>query len=260
MTDDKAKRPAQLHEVLAVDRELDAKDKNERAAAIDLFSNRLDLFTGNIKTLRMFDEADKAEEAQAVETKQIYLTANQVLAQALQHTVRFMDAVAQKERTNQNAIADVILDNGDVILENVPATTLLALERVLADVGKLYAVVPVLAAGVKWEPDANLGAGIFKQAHDATKLKTRTVKKPVTMFEGNEHHPPQFQMTDEVKNVGEYVEQKWAAFLQPARKMELMERIDELQRAVKKARMRANQTIIVPVQVGQKIVDWINMV
>jgi hypothetical protein len=44
----------------------------------------------------------------------------------------------------------------------------------------------------------------------------------------------------------------------PARKSELLDRIDKLLRAVKKARQRANGTEVVKVNVGKSIMDFIN--
>lgn len=251
-------RRPQLHEVLAVDRELEKKDQEERGSAMALFTGRPELFQGFIKTLLMFKEDDKVEEAAHAETMRIYLQVDQVLEQALQHTIRYMDALAQKERTNQAARADLILDNGDVLLRDVPVTTLLALERIVADTIKLYGTIPVLAAGIEWDPDSNLGEGVYKAKPDIKRLKTKTVQKPIVLHEATDRHPAQVQLISDTIPVGEYTDQRWSSLMVPRRKMTLLARLEELQRAVKQARMRANTTQIVPVSIGKILVDWIN--
>lgn len=258
-TDAKKQRQPQLHEVLAVDRELEAKDKEERASAIELLMKRPELFQGHIKSLQMIDEKDKIEEAAQAETVAIYLSVDAVIDQALQHTVKYMDAVAQKESTNQHARGDIILDDGTTLLENVPATALLALEKIIADVIKLYNTIPVLAAGIKWEKDTDLGAGVYKASPDIKRLKTKNIKKPITMAEATDRHPAQTALIDDTVPVGTYTEQRWSTLMLPVRKMQLLGRLEELQRAVKQARMRANTAQVVAIQnFGRKLVAWIN--
>lgn len=61
-----------------------------------------------------------------------------------QHIVPYLDAVLQKERANQDAKADIVVD-GIVLAKDVPATFLLGLEEKLKRVHEVLDKIPTLA-------------------------------------------------------------------------------------------------------------------
>jgi hypothetical protein len=254
--DQEKKRRGQLHEVLSVDRDLEQRDQTSRGEAIQILAQS-GAFRGFVKTLTMFKEEDKCEEAANSETSVITYTVEQIFDAAFGESIKYVDAVAQKERTNQEARADIVLEDGTVIVRDVPATVLLSLERQVVEWRKGIQAAPVLSAGLEWEDDADLGKGIYKNKHDIKRLRTKNVKVPIELSPATNQHPAQVQLADDTITTGEYVEQHWSAMLKPARKIELLTRINDLSNAIKKARMRANKTEIVHIAVGEPIFEWL---
>jgi len=76
--------------------------------------------------------------------------------------------------------------------------------------------------------------------------------------EGGQSIPAQVDKIPETENIGKYEKTHWSGMVSPARKAELMSRIDKLIRAVKKARQKANATDQVKLKVGSAMFDYIN--
>ena len=83
-----------------------------------------------------------------------------------------LDVTAKKDWTNCIATADVVVD-GRTILEKVPVTYLLFLEKQLTDLHTVVKKLPTLDAGEEWHRDDNLGC----YASTITET-TRTKKVP----------------------------------------------------------------------------------
>ena len=82
--------------------------------------------------------------------------------------------------------------------------------------------------------------------------------KSQVLYKATVEHPAQIEKWEEQVPVGKYVKKVWSGMLTPARKSELLGNIDKLISAVKKARQRANATVVVKLNVGQKFIDFIN--
>lgn len=134
------KKTPKLHEVLAVEADLEGAAKILDEALVT-FNKKVDHFSGHHKTLKMFDEARVTEEEGAEEHKEIVTTVDQKLAYLTKPIAKWWDALAQKERTNQEARADLVID-GEVLLEQVPATMLLGLESRLRMVRNVFDAIP----------------------------------------------------------------------------------------------------------------------
>jgi hypothetical protein len=170
--------------------------------------------------------------------------------------VRYLNAVLQKEKTNQAATADIIID-GATIAEGVPATFLLGLETKLKQVREVYAKIPTLAPGIEWIEDTDKGDGVFKMANPEETYRTEKIIVPQIMYDATKEHPAQVDKIEEVKNVGKYTKNVWSGMMTSAQKSAILGKIDKLMRAVKKARQRANNTEIVKAEIGQALFDYI---
>ena len=243
-----------LHELLAVETDLEGQARNIMDETRKVFKDKPNLFMGAVRTYKPFvdDGIDYPEEHQSLTS-----TVEEKLDYAVNSICRYYDALLQKEATNQEAKADLVVD-GEVIGKDLPATFLLGMETRLKKLRVMYAQIPTLAVGTEWKLDEGKGKGIFCLAHPEESMKTQKTTKSKVLYEATEHHPAQIDKWDEVENVGKYTKQLWCGMLTPARKSELLGRIDTLISAVKKARQRANSTEIVNVQVGRKIMDFIN--
>jgi hypothetical protein len=248
----------QLHELLAVDRDLAGAAKVVVDEATNTFSKKTEHFLGNVKRLELFDESRKQEEAGFAEEKTITTTVQQKLDYVAEHLVRYVDVLAQKEATNQAAKADVVLNDGFVLLADIPATMLLSLENHLERWRLMYHSIPTLQPGIEWVPDPNQGEGVYKSEQLEIRNKTEKVIRHKVLYEATKDHPAQIEKWTEDAPIGKFINLRWSGMISPAEKSKLLGRIDNLIYAVKQARMRANTQEVVKVSIGKKIFDYIN--
>jgi len=246
-----------LHEILAVDRDLENVAKKVVEEAIVTFTKKTEHFQGSHKRLEMFDETRKQEEEGQEEFKSLTTTVKDKLLYVSDHFIRHLDCLAQKETTNQTAFADVEI-NGDKVLADVPATLLLGLETKLTMLRKLYEDILTLEPHVEWEEDLKQGEGVWKAKHDIIRHKTEKVVKPVVLYQATKEHPAQVKESSADVPVGNYIEIRWSGKISAAKKSQLLNRIDTLIAEVKKARQRANSVDVVEKNVGKQIFDYIH--
>jgi len=253
---DKNKKGPKLHELLAVESDLKGEFDKINQEALVTFSKKTDHFRGHVRSLEMRDEDRKFEEEAAFEKKDVATTVRKKLKYASKAAIKYFDAVLQKEATNQNAKADLLVD-GVVLAEELPATFLLALESRLKAVRSYYEAVPTHDPSTSWIPDAGQGEGIFKAEVDDIRDKAEKKNEYITIAEATEHHAAQVAKEVNTVVVGKFTTKKWSGMISPAEKSELLERVDTLLRAVKKARQRANQEPVVKQKVGAKLFKFI---
>lgn len=247
-----------LHEVLAVDKELEAIAWKVFEEGVNTFTKKTEHFLGSDKRYEMFDEGRQKEAEGLREHREVTTTVPDKLFYVTGHFVRFLDALAQKETTNQEARADVLLPDGNVLLADVPATLLLALENKLAKLRALYENLPTLQPGVKWAEDTQMGKYIYKAEGDIVKHKTEKVLQFKIMVNPTDKHPAQVEKWFEDKPIGQSITAHWSGMISPAQKSNLLARIDILLHAVKKARMRANETEVVKINIGERLFNYLH--
>ena len=244
---------SKLHELLSVEPDLEGKAKKILRETVQVFSKKPALFMGSLRTYKPFveDGIDYPEERQDLTT-----TVYEKISYTSKNIAKYFDAFLQKEATNQNACADLVVD-GVTIAEKVPATFLLGMESRLRTLREMYNAIPTLAVGTEWKEDESKGKGVWVCAHPEETLKSvRTVKSKV-LYEATEHHPAQIDKWEEAENVGKYTKIVWSGMLTPAQKSELLERVDNLIQAVKKARQQANCAEVVNRSIGENIFNYI---
>ena len=250
------KRP-KLHELLAVESDLDATAKKVMEEAKTTFVKKVDHFIGAHKSLKMFDEQRAQEELAAAEHKELVTTVGKKLAYIRKPIVRLWDAVLQKDATNQTAVADLVVD-GEILGRDLPATWLLGMEQKLRGLRAVYEAVPTHAPGFDWVPDPDRGEGVFRSAHTENKDKTEKKLRADVVVPATEHHPAQVRDYTENVKVGVFRVERWCGTVSPAEKSAYLERIDKLIRAVKKARVRANNVEIKKVTVAKKLFSYVH--
>jgi len=247
-----------LHEILAVDKELEDTARKIVTEAMVTFSKKSDLFLGHLKRLEMFSEDRKSEESAAAEQKTLTTTVDEKLDYVAESLIRHLDVVVQKEQTNQEASDDVVLRDGRVILRNLPATFLLSLENKLAWLRKMYETIPTLQPGIAWEQDPQERSGVFKARTEDVRIKGEKTVQSKILVPSTDRHPAQIEKWFEDKPIGQFVTTRWSGMVSPASKSAYLDRIDELIQAVKKARMRANAQEVEKREVGGVIMTYIN--
>lgn len=255
---------SKLHELLAVESDLENTAKKILQETKKVFQEKGAFFIKQEKETNLFDESAKNP---PVEKLEMTTTVADKLDYTENAVIKYFDAIAQKERTNQDAHADLEVD-GKSIAKDVPATLLLGLESRLRLVRDVYETIPTLSPGGKWVKDSTLGDNVYRNENDETRFKTaKTIKSKVLVpptfpkdGEGGQSQPAIIDKWDETENVGEITLRTWSGMLSSKEKSDILSRLDKLIRAVKKARQRANNTDVNSLKIGEAIFDYIRPV
>ena len=167
--------------------------------------------------------------------------------------IALFDTVATKERSNAGAKANIEI-NGNVILKDVPVTTLLFLEKQLVDLRTFISKLPTLDPNDKWSLDE--GSGNYT-SEPVKKASTRKTTKGVELSPSTDKHPAQVQAVTEDVTVGFWEEFKLSGALPTKRIAEWTERDEALQTAVKYAREEANSVQAVDDKIGDTVLGYI---
>jgi len=244
---------AKLHELLAVEGDLEGEKDRILDEARVTFTKKPELFTGFVKTLRMFDESRTNENVE--ESRKVDTVVQEKLNYVSGSVVRYWDACFQKEATNQLAKADLVVD-GVTIAKDVPATFLLKLESELKKVRGLFEEIPTHASGQEWKTASEIGEGIFSAKKDDS---FKTEKKPMSkvLYEATDKHPAQIEKWTEDVKVGRYEHKMFSGMISPAEKSLMIGRVDKLLRSVKQARQRANTQEAEKRTVGEEVFKFL---
>lgn len=176
-----------------------------------------------------------------------------VLGEAAEHWIRLADVLATQEEANTRAKADVIV-GGQILLAQVPAANLLALDHILDETRKFIEKLPVLDPAQTWSADS--ASGVWKSDEIKTH-RTEKVLKVLVKYEATDKHPAQTEPYSIDEPVGEWTTIKFSSALPAKRKRELLDRITKLIDAVKVAKEEAAKIEIVQQQQGQAIYDYL---
>jgi len=244
-----------LHEVLAVETDLKATADKLLKEALHTLKDKATHFEASEVRFHPDEETSLVE---APEVKPMVDTVRSKIKFVTEPYAKYIDAVFQKEATNQIAKADLELSDEDgekvTIAKDVPATVLLGLETRLKEVRALYESAPTLAPGENWQKDAQTGH--YKATSE--RIRTAKVTEPLVVVPATKEHPAQVATVSKDVRKGRVVTTKESSFLTSAEKSELLGRVDTLIRAVKRARMRANSAEVVGGKIGKKIFDFIH--
>lgn len=191
------------------------------------------LFSGLTKSYEPLDEDGLCYPP---ESQKVQVRAGDILKTTKVVIKELFDVTAQKDFANCHAKADVKVC-GKVLLEQAPVTYLLFLEKQLTDLKTLVAKLPILDASEDWHWDA--AAGLFKSTA-VKSTRTQKVQKPIVLYQATENHPAQTQLISEDVVVGHWTTTKHSAAMPIDDRVELLERIEKVLKAVKFAREEAN--------------------
>lgn len=246
---------SKLHELLAVDSDI----KNQAATCLNdlknTFEKKTSHFSEKIVTFR-----PSAENAEPKVESQLGLqtTVAKELDWIGEKISKAIDSGHQIDVANLVAKADVVLEDGTVLLKDVPATSLLQLEKRLVEVQTLIAKIPTLDPAQGFTPDFERGKGIFR-ARDVEKPRTEKQFSFVVMYPATDKHPAQVKELNLDKPVGSVLTQEWSSLITTSAKGDMLDRVEELTRAVRKARARANEMEVDVRQnrIGKTVFDFI---
>lgn len=241
---------AKLNQIIAIE-----KGAKTRAAQVITQAyhqaQRQDAFAGISRTYRPKD--DDGDQLPS-ETKRAQVTVPQLLVDVREAVGRLFDVVAQKDLTNTVAKAPVKVD-GVVIVEDVPATYLLFLEKQLVDLHTFLSKLPRLDPGEQWSFDPNVNAWVTEPVETH---RSKKVPRAQVLYEATDRHPAQVRPYEEDVLVGYWRTVKFSGAL-PAKDLEAMlTRVRKLLDGVKQAREQANSVEIIDRRdIGESIFDYV---
>ena len=246
---------SKLHELLAVEPNLTGQSVKTRTDLMGTFNNKKHLFQEKIVTFQPIEEGSKpvTEEQTSIQAqvRDEVKWISDILAKAI-------DAGYQIDVGNTLAKADIVTEDGDTIANDVPATSLLQLEKRLQEVRLLVESLPTLDPAKGFTPDPNRPKGQYI-SRVVNKNRTKKVEDYQVVVQPTKEHPAQIVKVTKDVVTGTISEQEWTSMISPAHKADVMAKIDVLTRAVKKARARANEqeVDVTKTKVGKKILDYI---
>lgn len=238
-----------LNQVLAVERNVKSRVHSE-LTELHKASQKPSLFEG---FSRAYSRLNDQGEEQPSEKQLVQKRGNDVLKQMSRLLSEQLDIILTKDSANQTAKADVVV-NGKVLAKDVPATTLLALEKQLNDVSTFVDKLPVLDPAHRWNFDDALG---LWQSEPQVTSRTKKVQKALVLLAPTDKHPGQATQIVEDEIVGTWTNIKQSGAIKSADKEAILERIQKLQKAVKFAREAANTADAPDKAIGDSLFDFI---
>lgn len=169
--------------------------------------------------------------------------------------IRILDLTATKDWANTKARANVVLKDGTELVREAPVTYLLFLEKQLVDLETLVKRLPQLDPAYQWEYDEGMDA--WRWTTPVQTNRTKKIPRVLVKYPHSDKHPAQVDTYTEDVVVGTYTKFEYSGAVPPNRVRELLERIQNVQRAVKMAREEANMIEVVDVNAGQSIISYV---
>lgn len=244
---------AKIHEIIPVEADKVAIANALVDEGINTFAKKPDHFMGQVRRVEMYDETRSAENT--TDVKEVVDTVDGKLDHIWGALGEAIDITMTKENSNAQAEASAdVKIGGTVVLADVPATALLALEKRLAQIKNLYTSIPTLDPAYAWEPDTEAALpGTMQTRHPQEGHKTEKVHDWKVVYEATEHHPAQIVEVTMDRNVAKVTVERQSGMVSPATKALWLRRISDLATAVKQARQRANMAEAVPLPVASDI-------
>jgi predicted nucleotide-binding protein len=162
-----------LHELLAVEKNLKSQADKTRLELSATFGKKTHHFTQKVVTFRPIQEnvPPVTEEQLDLQT-----TVPREIKWVSSFIVKSLDASYQVDEGNTQARADVVLEDGTVLLEAVPTTGLLRLEHRLKELHDFVVAIPTLDPAKGFRPDESVGTDVFKARDDVRPRTKKTLK------------------------------------------------------------------------------------
>lgn len=226
--------------LLAIEPGIRSTAKGAETSAYHLLQKSA-LLAGYSKTYTPKDADAEDWDRKPDEGVKVQVDAEAVLRDMSAELAKWFNVMASKECTNAVAAADLIV-GGTVLLEQVPTTYLLFLERQLVDLLTFVSKLPVLDPAESWQRTEGTTAWT---STPVITLSTKKIPRNHVLAEATEKHPAQVTVYQEDVTVGRWTHIKFSGAVPAKRVAELVDRVKLLQEAVKEARDAANRTELV---------------
>lgn len=238
-----------LNQIIAIEKGVKASAAQELTEAYHV-AQKPQLWNG---IARSYHPKDEDGDTLPPESTRVQVSGDDLLASVSKGLARLFDVTATKDATNAVAKATVYVDQQPLI-EDVPVTYLLFVEKKLTDLHTFVSKLPVLDAADSWE--YNEAANAYATPPTET-VRTKKIPKNHVKAEATPQHPAQVEVYTEDVKVGTWSTIKYSGALPARRQAEILKRIEKLQQAVHFAQQEGNGTDVVDVEVGNKVFDYL---
>lgn len=242
-------RQARLNQLIALDKTVKAEANQAFTGAYHTVQ-KTPLFAGITRT---YQPRDDAGEKLPGEGSRVQVTVPDVIKNARAAMERLMDLTATKDRTNQDARADIKIGE-TVIAEGVPVSTLLFLEKQLVDLATFVKKMPLLDPAEQWSPSDQAGVWVTDPKITA---RSKKVPRNHVKAKATDKHPEQVELYHEDVVVGDWTTKILSGNIPAKQAQAYLERITALTQAVKIAREEANLTAVTDLKIGPSIVGYV---
>ncbi len=240
---------AKLNQILAIEKGLKTRVYGE-FTDLHQATQKPALMNGFQKS---YQPRDEDGETYPTESQKVQYQASEILERVAKGLAELFDITATKDWANCTARANVVVD-GKNLLEDVPATYLLFLEKQLSDLHTFVTKMVELDPGSDWAVDPS--TGLYKTDTTSTQ-RTKKVQRPITLYEATKEHPAQTQLITEDVVAGQWMTIKYSGAIAIPRKKQVLARIEKLSNACKFAREQANASEAPEKKLGKEVFDFL---
>lgn len=239
-----------LNQIIAIEK--GAKNQATRVVT-DLYHDleKKPLFAGLSRKYTPKDEEDG--DKLPPERVDVQIKSADVIRQLIEAQTRLIDVTATKDNANTEARADVVVGNV-VVLENVPVTTLMFLDKRLDDLTAFVGRIPILDPTNQWTYDSNIGV---HRAAPVETVRTKKVPRNHVLSEATKEHPAQVQVFTEDVIVGTWEKTEFSGAMKADDVAAIKDRLEKLHTAVKYAREEANTREIADIEYGADFMKYL---
>lgn len=214
------------------------------------------LFNGYTKSYSPYREATNPEEAKAgqlpAENVAVQQRARDLLVRAKGTWASLMDLTLTQDSGNTTAIADIFVD-GDAWAKGVPITTLMFLQKQVADVKKFVENLPTPDPAIPWQYDP--AQGLLRSKEAQVTQRTQKALRALVKYEATDKHPAQTEAYTVDVPIGEWRKDTFFGGVLAKNKEESLWLIHKLEDAIKVARETANDRDAPQRKIGEVLLD-----
>ena len=186
------------------------------------------------------------------ERKVAQLRAKDMIIEAIQKWTELFNLTFTLDSGNCIAKADIIVDD-KVLATGVPVSTLLFLEKQLANVHAFVSKLPTPDPSEVWRVDKDQD---MLRTDVRVTARTKKIQKTVVLFHPTEFQPGQAQLVTEDVIAGDWHQTLFTTAIPARDRNEILDRISKLQDAVKVARERANQVEVEQKKMAESLFNY----
>lgn len=195
------------------------------------------------------------EDGEAIppEIKRVQATVPHVIAEVRDALAPLFDVVFTQDVANTVARTDLAID-GVVVLDDVPVTFLLFLEKQVTDLETFISKLPVLDPSESWERDGDID-GYTTRPYET--LKSGKTYRTHVAYPPTEQHPAQLTTYTVDETIGVWTNVKKSGAIGARDRNAMLARVQALKEAIKLAREEANGIEVQPKAAGRPILDFV---